>query len=513
MKPAAQKHLRISTIVVALTAFLDPGPFSAFSNEPPTTQPSTPSLILKAPTLPARMEAGQTLSLSIQTTEKIKAQFRWFTKSQDNDWNWSEPWTEESVFEFRPPNPGIYDVQVDVRNASKLDEIQKKWLGSVEVAGRLIDRISYTPPATLIPVGNFIHFVVRPRSGIPIDTLEFRLWDLLPTNRVVSDWRPWPIPPYSVDSPRQTGLQIDIRLKRAPSIVDLYWLNDFTFQRESPIPKANLLRSILACNFDTLDREKKVATIAAEFLIAGVVLDSKHRRQSSDEVFARFSKLHSVTTSKREGTALVELKTTSGEMVCVDLTAGSMRVAGTPLVFDLSLDSYPAYRAVLESVASKPDSVRLAAMITYAIGEGYYYGTQATLATMDPVEALVANCQDRAMLLKEFLGYWGIQTEFIEISSGESGHMLILAELPGAGPWLLDPTAGLVYEWNDQRWDNPTLRAPIRLPVSQLHSHLVLGSLIRPGTSITRFSTHIEGVVPLEAVNRETTVIPADSKR
>ncbi len=511
-KPAVHVPVHIGTIAFALVAVLAQDRPHALSTEPTTTQPSTPQFILGAPRLPARMEAGHVHSISIQTADGIQPQYRWLTKSQVDDWNWSAPWTSESVYEFRPPYPGIYDVQVDVRDEARPTEIQKKWLGTIEVGGRLIDRISYTPPATLLPIGNSVHFVVRPRNGIPIDALEFRLWDLLPTNRIVSDWRPWPMPAYSADMPKQTGLQIDIRLKKAPAIVDLYWLNDFSFQRGSPTPRANLLRSFLAGNFDTLDRATKVARLAEKLAIVGIILDSEYLQQSSDDVAARLSKLRSVAALRPLGTAAIELKTSSGEIVRVDLASRSMRIAGIPLTFDVSLEAYSAYRSLLDSVASKPESVRLAAMMTYTIGEGFYYGTQATLATMDPIEALVANCQDRAMLLKEFLAHWGIRTMFVEISTGESGHMLIQADLPGAGPWLLDPTAGFVYEWADRQWDDPKPPAPIRLPVSQSHSHLALNTLIRPGTIITRYGKHLEGVVPLVPVMSETTVIPAETK-
>lgn len=457
--------------------------------------------------------AEQTTRLQVRGDAASALRYRWLEKYLDEDWNWSAPWRDSPDFDFIPSRPGRYDLQVDIADAGEDVPRIKKWLGTIEVGGRLVERIGYTPLATVLPVGTPIHFVVRPRGTIPMEALEFRLWDLLPTNRIVCDWQSWPLPAFVCEHPRETGLQIDVRLKEAPAIQELHWLNDFVFHDGPTTHAANLLRCLMANHFDELDREKKVEGLAQELHMVAMLLDAEHQGRPLSTQIKHLSSTPIVTKVDMLGQHRIRVKLLGGEEIDIHLDTRTLQVVKSPIHLDVSLSAFPEYGVVLDALRTKPESIRIAAIMTRAVYVGYYYGTQPTSATLDSIESTVASCQDRAVLLHDLLRFVNVHSSFVELGHAESGHILIQINLPGTGPWLLDPTVGQLYEMAGRQISEKPIVEPIRLPPAHRLPHLDLSTFVKKGASVRIYDVCVVGVVPMVPVAPLLTTRPAERQQ
>lgn len=85
------------------------------------------------PTLPSTLKVGVPLALEVRTGAE-NLEFKWWTKYEKEDWVIIKNWSSDKTFSFVPDKPGIYAIQVDVKEKKKETELEKKWLGQIQVS-------------------------------------------------------------------------------------------------------------------------------------------------------------------------------------------------------------------------------------------------------------------------------------------------------------------------------------------------------------------------------------------
>ncbi|MBI5102222.1 MAG: hypothetical protein HZB33_10355 [Nitrospirae bacterium] len=85
------------------------------------------------PSLPSSLKVGSTLALEVKPGAKA-LDFKWWVKYEQMDWVPVKNWGPDNTLNLVPDKPGIYAVQVDVREKGKETELEKKWLGQIQVA-------------------------------------------------------------------------------------------------------------------------------------------------------------------------------------------------------------------------------------------------------------------------------------------------------------------------------------------------------------------------------------------
>ena len=472
----------------------------------PTSQPSsahTESSSIVFPTLPAQLQEGLTLPLTVRGAEseaRLRGRilrYRWLSKYVGEDWTWDAPWRESPEYEFHPQRPGLYDLQVDVAERGGEKPVIQKWLGTIEVQGNLVADMGYSPLATVVPVETPVEFAVRLRPNISLERLEFRVWELLPTNRVVTDWQHWPVPAFHAAAARRTALQVDVRLSAAPSIIDSRWLNDFVFDDRYRAIQPNLLRDLAARGFEILDREQELRVTADALWIATHVLLWEYEGIEPREQVKLLGRLQAVADFAPAGGAIGLVTARSGRRYELDLIQRRMREAGSPVIWCIGLEDRPAYRQVFDLMGKSGDDEKILAAITYAVYCGYHYGTQASVQYMDDLEDTVAHCGDRAFLLREILSREEVDSEFVEISCSEAGHIIVQARVNGGGPLLLDASTARIFRFDAHRLGKDPLPAPLILPETYHIDYLGLLEWYDPSCTARIYRAVVPGVFPL----------------
>jgi|GEM_PF-3550851 len=459
-----------------------------------TTQPkaeiqpavSPPTFLF--PPLPPQVDVGDRISLIVQVEHPEIYEYRWLTKYGQKSWDWSAPWVKNAEYFFAPTLPGKYAIQVNIRHAHNETPITQKWLGSTDVIGPLVQRLSYLPAATALPADIPVTFVAEPRPEFPLDELEFRLWSLKPTNKIVNDWQPWPLPPYKALTPKTTGLQIDVRMKKFPSIMHRTWLNSFYFSTRQNPPNVNLIRSLIADDFQVCTMTEETETLARELWLVTHLMVWEHLVLSPKQqaLLLRIMPLVKNITPIQGDKVALEL--IGGGCYEVDLGRRSIRQEKSPVTLDISLTTCEDYRAIFRAMAGQSKLAMAIAAVTHAVYTGYHYGTPP-FRYLQHVADVVSHCGTQSNLLKQILKLNHVECEVIclhvpDEQGGFGVHALVQVNHPTQVPLLLDPSNGYLYEFDAQWLGTKDIPDPIILPQCRQLNFLDLRLLYRPGTRV-----------------------------
>jgi hypothetical protein len=502
--------------VIALASLLG---FSGIPGSGPTTSSAPasqaaaddPNLGLIFPELPPEIVEGRTLAMRVKGVQGRPLRFRWFTKYGSEDWDWNAPWSDSSEYAFNPARPGRYDFQIDVMCLGDREPVVKKWLGTINVQGHLVESASYTPLITALPVGMPVRFVLRLRQDFLMEELEFRLWDLKPANQVVIDWQPWPLPAFRREKPGYTGLQIDIRLRHSKNVIDNWWLGNFYYFSEIVDAEANLIRNLIADNFAVMDRDAAMAILADELWLAAHLMLWEYRGLTlrlQEDHLAHLAEMQQMTHGRGD---TLSLRLRSCREYDLNLAKHVLHQSGSPLSLDLSLAAMPAIHDVFKAMDVGSDREYVLAAMTYAVHAGFHYGTSTSIQYVDLLEDGVAHCGDRASLLFNMLDHQGVNALFVEVACAESGHILVLVRHERDGPLMLDPTTGLIYRFDAREWGKGAIPQPIVLP-SAYHAGIRQLNQLQPKECGVRiFRDVIEGVYPLKPTDVEFSIEPSEA--
>lgn len=428
------------------------------------------------PLLPEQMKLGDVICPMIYPLVSGDYEYQWILKIGSDDWDFSAPWTREPFRLFKPTEIALHYLHVNVRSATDGKVILQRWLGTVRVVGPLVSEIYCSPDATALPVGTPIEFFVRGATG-SLSKMEFRLWDLLPVERVVRDWQPWPLPAFVCTEAKRTALQIDVRLKQQPQVIDRHWLNSYRFfEPGQTVPGHSLMRMLIGDDFEINGFPQEIKSLARELYLCLFFLKWEAQSLSAAECDRRLAALRFIEKIEVQGGDRV-LTLDSGRVYTWQPKSRLFNQTKSPLFIRVSLDAFPRYRELFELLQDIPEDAKLAVLLSYAVYEGYQYGTPPALGLMG-VGEMVSHCSSQAQQAQRILGACGIVSDLVLIA-GEgrhagAAHMILKVPSSNDKSMLLDPTNGFIYEVSAD-WDDATKVAkPIKLPQCRVLDYLNL---------------------------------------
>ncbi len=419
------------------------------------------------PALPAEMKVGEPVCLTVEPLVAGPFEYRWLQKLNHVDWDWSAPWTTSPTHAFQSTAAGVFSAHVDIRRPGRQEIELSRWLGEAAVSGPLVERIFHVPAAVALPTGVPIEFFVWPRWHEPED-LEFRLWDLLPEEKIVHDWAPWPLPPFVCSEPRTTALQVDVRLKRQPQVIDRRWLNTFTFFDRQEPSAANLLRNLISDDFEVFAFSEGLGILARELWLATHMLQWQHEGAGPAEARQRLEALPGVEGVEAPPIGPLRVRMAGGRVYEVDLEAFTLSQAGSPVLLRLTLERYPRCRQALDAMRHLPSEARTVGLLTLAVYEGYHYGTPAQLALMHVADA-ISHCVTQMDLLRRILETCGLPARYAFLATYDAQHnaaphAFVQTRLDDGTPLLLDPTNGYMYLYDIADLGRRPVPEPVVLP-------------------------------------------------
>ena len=463
-------------------------------------------------TLPGELAVGQAICLVVEPRVQGPFEYRWLYKHDEADWDWSAPWTTAATHVFRPTGVGAHSLHVDIRRRGRSEVEVGKWLGTIVVSGPLVENIFYTPAATALPAGVPIEFLLY-RADQALEDLEFRLWDLLPEERVVRDWGPWPLPPFVCAEPRTTALQVDVRLKRLPQVIDRHWLSTFSFFGRQEPSAANLLRNLISDDFDVFGFPEAVAILARELWLATHMLQWRHEGVPPADARRRLEGLAGVESVETSPGGPLRVRMTGDRAYDIDLEACTLSQAGSPVLLRLTPDRYPHYRQALETMSGLARDVRIIGLLTLAVYEGYHYGTPPRFALADLPEA-VSHCGSQIDLLRRILAACGLPAQLVFLTAYDeqqntAAHGLVQTRLNDATPLLLDPTNGFLYLYDITDLGRRPIPEAIVLPQCRDLHQFDLRTLSARPIRVIVADAAVPNCVPLTPADGVVTTLPA----
>ena len=475
------------------------GPRPSLTRTAPTTRAADDEQF-EIPTLPAYMQVGEAAGLRVQPPAQGHFEYQWLVKYGPHDWDWSRPWLEDSAIVFTPKQPGVYALHVNVRDRGTGQPRLKRSLDQVTVQGRLVEDIYHSPLATALPVGTAVEFFLS-LSGSPND-LEFRLWDLQPTEQVVHDWQAWPLPPYVASEAKLTALQIDVRLKDAPSVLQHYWINSFQFFDPAAVSQGvSLLRCLIADDTDFDRLGESIDEVGEQLDLITALFSWESEALPAAAQLERLSRWPLAVEVQAQPAGEMLLTTARGRRYFVDLASRIVRQQGSPLMLRARLAEFPRYQQALALLASLSEPVRRAALLNYAVYEGYQYGTPARSALLD-LNQPISHCSSQSMLLHALLGRGGLAPELLWVvvpdgRGGSGSHSLVQVRISAEQVLLLDASSGFVYVVPEHWAGSGRLPDPIILPPCRTMSFLDLRQACSAGCSVSAAAQAVPNVVPL----------------
>lgn len=453
--------------------------------------------VLHFPAMPATMRLGEALTLAVEPTLPEGLEVRWLTMYSGEEWDWSAPWRKEPAYTFAPIRPGVCALSVEIRARGEGPPLLARSLGQVRILATLVDSLAYVPALASIPVGTELSFVVRPKA--PLESLEFRLLETTAKNRVVQDWKPWPLEPFTARTPGLVGLQVNVRLKASPFVEDHRWLGEFfaTTEQEGS-GKSNLLRNLRADDFGYLDQRRARRVLARELWLAAHLLLWEAQAVPAESQVERLNGFAWVNYAALSDVRHAEVRLDDDQGYELDLRDRLFHQIGSAVQINLSLASYPLYRKVFELMGGSSDEVKAAAAVTYAVSEGYRYGTPL-LYQNAPLAVPALDCGSLAVLLRDCLRDNGIAVQLVGVDKVDSDatHMVVLAQWPGGPVLLLDPTAGLVYELDARQGIKSEIPAPLALPTGRDLPFLDLRQFCSKACTAYVYAEILPGVIPV----------------
>ena len=431
------------------------------------------------PVLPESVNAGNSFVLKVEPKQLGDYQYQWYTKYCGNAWEVTADWPSSATYECKPKMAGVYALQVNIRNKADKEVVVEKWLGLIAVQGDLLRKILSSPPVAALPEGTPIRFFLQP-GGFPPETLEFRLWSLLPTNQVVADWQPWPLPDFPLhptDQSSQVAVQVDVRMKEYPAVMQMIWLNTFYLSPKEPTPVSSLLRSLLADDFRIADPEMATQVQAEELSLVLNLLYWEHWKLSVNEQMQKLKTLRCVKSVEGKTPDSLRVVLACGRAYTLDLKERQWHQEGSPLTLRFALDVFRSYENVYGRFEKDQEEIALIAGMTYAVYAGYHYGTAPNNILENPTDS-IAHCGTLVRQLHDLLDDAGTTSSFVAISVQGTDHRVLETTAKGAH-YLLDPSAGFIYRFSADQLGRAPIPVPIVLPQERNLDFLNLEKVFR----------------------------------
>ena len=466
---------------------------------------------LECPDLPRRAKENEPLVVRLQLDHPELYEYHWLTKHNKNGWDMSAPWSAEARYEFKAPRPGAYNIQVDIRLKETQEIAKKKWLGQILVEGELVKEIAYRPSSVSLPSGVPIHFLLRLNDVVARRDLEFCVhasgahsW------KTIVDWRPWPLPPVTLEENKGerfwTSLQVDVRLKDCPKVMQRIWLNMFYPYDDDRGSSNNLLRFLLADDFDKFDTERNHARVAEELNLTIHFLRWEYQRTPVEVQKNALEQLAGIEKTKRLEDGTVRVQTASGNAYILDFDKRVFRQEGSALFAQLDLASFSDYRTLFERCDALPEQAVVAAGLTYAVYAGYRYGAPPNYFLRD-INNPTGHCGSVAFELHLALRHLGYSADLVSVSAKGSAHIFNQIHLGDGRSYILDSTVGYVYDFEAHDLMKKAVPDPIVLPQVRKLDFLNLQTMFKdpdPKThQISIFDEYIPGIYPPQPVRRK----------
>jgi hypothetical protein len=456
---------------------------------------------IQFPTLPEIMQIGDSKILKVHSKTPTDFEYRWLIKYADKNWNKATSWNDLATYPFIPQQPGKYAVQVDIRQHGQEKPIVKKWLGETTVMAKLVKKVFYSPPALAIPQGTPVNFFVQPLPEFALDSLEFKLWGFYPKGwQVIYDWQSWPLPAFALDFAGHSmgALQVDIRLKKNPTIIQKIWLNSFyPYQQKQDVQPNNLLRLLLSDDFEAMHRKQAIQLLACELYLTIHLLLWEYKNLPIQEQVTLIGQLSWIEEMNNKGKAIIQLDIQEGDSYDIDLNKRTFRETHSPIQIHISLQYFTEYRKIFEQLNDYSEQAKILAAVTYAVYTGYQYGT-APNYIVENISDSIAHCGTSSLHLHEILKAMVQKSSLVGIGAPSKSHMILESSTNKGETFLLDTSAGFIYHFSASDLGKKEIPQPIRLPQVRNLDFLDLRQFIEDihSTSISIYQDYKEGVMP-----------------
>ena len=282
---------------------------------------------------------------------------------------------------------------------------------------------------------------------------------------MVADWQPWPLPDFPLhptDQSNQVAVQVDVRIKEYPAVMQMIWLNTFYLSPKEPKPIPNLLRSLLADDFRIIDPEMATQVQAEELSLVLNLLYWEHWKLSANEQMRKLRTLRCVKFVEGKKPDRLRMVLACGQAYTLDLKKRQWHQEGSPLTLRFALDAFSPYENVYGRFKKDQEEIALIAGTTYAVYAGYHYGTAPNCILENPADS-IAHCGTLARQLHGLLDDAGTTSSFVAISVQGAAHRILETTAKGVY-YLLDPLAGFIYRFSADQLGKAPIPVPIALP-------------------------------------------------
>ena len=464
---------------------------------------------IEFPALPPIADLSKSLSLSIGTKSDNPIEFRWYVKYGKEKWIALTDWSSKRDMTLTPPKMGPLALQVDIRDKDTKRILMHKWLGVITVNGNLIKNLFVSPSGVSLPAGTELTFNVQASPDYPLEDLEFRLIELHPPEdkgawdyKEVQKWQAWPLHPYALpDTPKGTmALQVGIRLKANPLIIQKKWMGQYYPYVSKPDKHANLLRSLIADDFDLEPTANSNQVLADELnLSLHLMLWQKQSALPADQT-KKIRALANIKSVSQVDPSNTNVQYASMRSYNVDLAGMKLHEQDSPLEINVGLKDFPQYSDMLTSCSTLTENQKIMAGFVLAIFEGYRYGTPPN-GTLESMCDTISHCASSSYQLLSLLRAIGYHAKVITMDDPEAGaHVIVQSNAPGEKPILLDTTMGCVYAFGVENFGKTAIPKPILLQSDHILDSLNLTTFFKPGkTEFAIIEDFEPGVVPLRA--------------
>jgi len=492
-------------------------PVEAATPVPAPAADTSETIAVKFPALPETLAVGHLLDLTVTSDTPTSYEYQWATKYADN-WG-TRDWSPSPDFQFNPQEIGRYAIEVNLRRKGTASALSKKWLGEIVVQGPLVSRIVTSPPYSAMSIGTSITFWISPLADVPAESLEFTLLELRQSkkgrsapfdSKTVFDWHALPLPDYIVPGPsgESFSLQMNIRRREAPWQYQGLWLGSWTPHSFAPPGKANLLRALIADDFDKSSSDEGMFILADELNLCVHMLNWEYEGAGVEQQKKGLGSLANVSSFEKDGSPGVVVTFKTGEAYEVDLAGRTLNQRGSPIRLLLDLKQFKHYRTLFDRCKGLDNEGRVLAGITFAVYEGYDYGPVETYLQKG-IATPVSHCGTLSLLMANMLRHLGTPVQYAGFDRilGQISHLFVQARTSGKQYLMLDPSAGYIYPFSLEEVGTRKTLDPIIMPQIRNLSFLNLSGDWKPGElSFGLFETFKPGIIPFQAVDGKVMV-------
>lgn len=369
-------------------------------------------------------------------------------KYGDEDWKISQNYTKWPLKPYEFSKPGKYNLQIDIRDPSNPQKVNKKWLGE-------FISLSIEDSVPFIKGYNWFPFTVSPLIGTDLKVqalptnanYEYMLWSKYEDENWKEDFTYQSSSTFSksLDRLGLYSLQIDVRKKTEPWVVQKYYLGQFyVHDRDREKNSDYLIRRLLSFYSSPVQNDSDVLkSVSLDLDIALNMLRWEKEKIPLDKQNEKLRNLKSIGEIIEENKNIFIVKV-NGYVRYIDLNNRTYSDGISNLT--ISISNNPNINKIITESIADSDKIVLAKLVTYLIYVHYDY-SQVPNEFERPRKRLystLAHCQHLAEDITSILKNLGFSVKTVGILSNDSTHAVNEVLIDDI-VYTLDPSSGVVF--------------------------------------------------------------------